>query len=133
MMTYMLDTNICIYVMKNRPEIVRQYFSLHAHQLCISSVVMMELLYGAEKSELKEQNLLAIYDFTSHIPIIDFDTKASAHSANIKATLEKQGTPIGAYDAMIAGHARSLGLIVVTNNEREFKRVDGLRVENWAN
>lgn len=132
MMTYMLDTNICIYVMKNRPQIVKHYFSRHFHELCISSVVMMELLNGAEKSQFVDKNLLAVYDFTSHIAILDFDTKASAHTANIKATLEKQGTPIGAYDTMIAGHARSLGLIVVTNNEKEFKRVDGLRVENWA-
>lgn len=132
MLTYMLDTNICIYVMKNRPEIVKEYFARHSHQLCISSVVMMELLHGAEKSEFVDRNLLAVYDFTSHIPILDFDVKASAHTANIKATLEKQGTPIGAYDTMIAGHARSLGLIVVTNNEKEFKRVDGLRVENWT-
>lgn len=86
----MLDTNICIYVMKNRPQIAKQYFSCHSHQLCISSVVMMELLYSTEKSEFVNKNLLAVYDFTSHIPIVDFDVRASAHTANIKATLKNK-------------------------------------------
>lgn len=133
MMTYMLDTNICIYAMKNKPLIVRERFNFFQNQLCISSVTLMELAVGAEKSMYKEKAFKALDIFKDSLMVLEFDDNASYHTANIKATLEKQGTPIGAYDTMIAGHARSLGLIVVTNNEKEFKRVDGLRVENWAN
>lgn len=133
MITYMLDTNICIYTMKNKPQQVREKFNLCQHQLCMSSVVLMELAVGAEKSMYREKAFRALEVFADSLMILEYDIHAGYHTANIKATLEKQGTPIGAYDAMIAGHARSLGLIVVTNNEREFKRVDGLRVENWAN
>lgn len=131
-MTYMLDTNICIYAMKNKPLIVRERFNFFQNQLCISSVTLMELAVGAEKSMYKEKAFKALDIFKDSLTVLEFDDNSSYHTANIKATLEKQGTPIGAYDTMIAGHARSLGLIVVTNNEKEFKRVDGLRVENWT-
>ncbi|WP_345894505.1 MULTISPECIES: tRNA(fMet)-specific endonuclease VapC [Moraxella] len=130
-MTYMLDTNICIYAMKNKPQIVRERFNLHQYELCISSVTLMELAVGAEKSMSREKSFHALEVFADTLTVLDYDVRASFQTANIKATLEKQGTPIGAYDVMIAGHARSLGLVVVTNNEREFNRVDGLRVENW--
>lgn len=129
---YMLDTDSCIYVMKNRPASVKNTFVQRQYQLCISSVVMMELLAGAEKSEFPERNRLAVYDFTRHFPILDFDVSASAETAQIKAKLELAGVTIGAYDVMIAGHARSLGLAVVTNNVREFGRIEGLLVENWV-
>lgn len=132
MMTYMLDTNICIYAMKNKPLIVRERFNFFQNQLCISSVTLMELAVGAEKSMYREKAFKALDVFKDSLMVLEFDSNASYHTANIKAVLEKQGTPIGAYDTMIAGHARSLGLIVVTNNEKEFKRVDGLRVENWT-
>ncbi|WP_019520112.1 type II toxin-antitoxin system tRNA(fMet)-specific endonuclease VapC [Faucicola boevrei] len=132
MMTYMLDTNICIYAMKNKPLMVRERFNFFQNQLCISSVILMELAVGAEKSMYKEKAFKALDIFKDSLTVLEFDDNASYHTANIKATLEKQGTPIGAYDTMIAGHARSLGLIVVTNNEKELKRVDGLRVENWT-
>lgn len=132
MMTYMLDTNICIYAMKNKPLIVRERFNFFQNQLCISSVTLMELAVGAEKSMYREKAFKALDVFKDSLMVLEFDSNASYHTANIKAVLEKQGTPIGAYDTMIAGHARSLGLIVVTNNEKEFKRVDGLRVENWV-
>lgn len=132
MIRYMLDTDICIYVMKNRPAHVRHIFDKHQYQLCISTVVMMELLAGAEKSDFPERNKMAVYDFTRHFPIEDYGIEASVHTAEIKAQLEMAGKTIGAYDVMIAGHARSLGLVVVTNNVREFGRVAGLRVENWV-
>lgn len=132
MMTYMLDTNICIYTMKNKPQIVRERFEFFQYKLCISSVTLMELAVGAEKSMYKQKAFEALKIFVDSLIVLNYDVNASYHTANIKATLEKQGTPIGVYDTMIAGHARSLGLIVVTNNEKEFKRVDGLRVENWA-
>ncbi|WP_394261959.1 tRNA(fMet)-specific endonuclease VapC [Moraxella boevrei] len=132
MMTYMLDTNICIYAMKNKPLIVRERFNFFQNQLCISSVTLMESPVGAEKSMYKEKAFKALDIFKDSLTVLEFDDNASYHTANIKATLEKQGTPIGAYDTMIAGHAKSLGLIVVTNNEKELKRVDGLRVENWT-
>lgn len=132
MIRYMLDTDICIYTMKNKPQHVRKRFEQYQLQLCISNVTLMELAFGAEKSQQQQQALEAVQVFADSLVVLEYDIPASYHTANIKATLEKVGTPIGAYDVMIAGHARSLGLVVVTNNVREFGRVDGLRVENWA-
>jgi len=130
--TYMLDTNIAIYVMKNRPEVARERFRRHQGQLCLSSVSLMELAYGAEKSAHIERNLQDIEGFIQRLDVLPYDQRAAFHSAQIRAELEQAGTPIGAYDLMIAGHARSLGLVTVTNNVREFQRVSGLRVENWV-
>jgi tRNA(fMet)-specific endonuclease VapC len=132
MYKYMLDTNICIYTIKNRPDDVRAAFVRHQDQLCISTVTAMELIYGAEKSAAPEKNLAVIEGFFARLAVKDYDLHAAAHTGQMRAELQKLGTPIGPYDQMIAGHARSLGLIVVTNNEREFARVDGLRTENWA-
>lgn len=132
MLKYLLDTNICIYIIKNKPQQVKGYFNQHQHQLCISSVVLMELLYGAEKSANPSKNRLVVESFVQKLTVIDYDSRASAHTAEIRAELESKGMKIGAYDNMIAGHARSLGLIVVTNNEKEFNRVSGLRIENWT-
>lgn len=128
---YLLDTDICIYVIKNRPDSARHAFNRHSGQLCISSVTEMELLFGAEKSAQKDRNLLIVESFTARLDVLDFDRQSAMHSAEIRASLSRQGTPIGPYDLMIAGHARAKGLVLITNNEREFQRVDGLRVENW--
>ncbi|KXU39479.1 plasmid maintenance protein [Ventosimonas gracilis] len=132
MLKYMLDTDIAIYVIKNRPAAARAQFQQQQGRLCVSSVTVMELMYGAEKSAQPERNLRDIEGFTRRLSVLDYDEKAAFHTAQIRAELEKSGTPIGAYDQMIAGHARSCGLIVVTNNIREFQRVSGIRIENWA-
>ncbi|EJM10580.1 putative nucleic acid-binding protein, contains PIN domain [Pseudomonas sp. GM21] len=132
MIKFMLDTNICIFTVKNKPQIVREAFNLHDGQLCISAVTLMELIYGAEKSATPEKNLAVIEGFAARLEVLPFDNEAAAHTGMIRSELAKAGTPIGPYDHMIAGHARSRGLIVVTNNVREFVRVPGLRVEDWV-
>ncbi len=132
MLKFMLDTDISIYTIKNRPQAVREVFNAHAGQMCISAVTQMELIYDAEKSSKPTQNLLDVEGFLARLEVLDFGAAAATHAGQIRAELAKLGTPIGPYDQMIAGHARSLGLIVVTNNLAEFARVPGLRVENWA-
>ncbi|CAN7153391.1 tRNA(fMet)-specific endonuclease VapC [Trinickia sp. LjRoot230] len=131
MLKYMLDTNICIFTIKNKPHEVRDAFNRHHGQLCISAVTLMELIYGAEKSASSEKNLAIVEGFTARLDVLVYDHAAAAHSGQLRAELGKNGTPIGPYDQMIAGHARSQGLILVTNNLREFDRVPGLRVEDW--
>jgi len=128
---YMLDTDVSIYVLKNRPPELRDLFNERSENICLSSVTVAELLYGAEKSERRDHNLSVIEDFTAHLDVVAFGEKAAGHYGDIRADLERKGTPIGPYDLMIAGHARSEGLVLVTNNTREFDRVSGLRVENW--
>jgi len=132
MLRYLLDTNICIYVLRHRPGHVRDAFNRHAAHLATSTVVLGELLYGAEKSAYPERNLEQVEQFMARIEVLPFDDAAASHFGSIRAELERGGTPIGAYDLMIAGHARSAGLRLVTNNEKEFARVPGLLVENWA-
>ena len=129
----MLDTDICIYVIKKRPTELRDVFNRQAPHLCISAVTHAELMFGAEKSVRIAQNLEVVENFTARMPVLPFSEKAAAHYGEIRAVLERKGTPIGAYDLMIAGHTRSEGLILVTNNTKEFDRVDGLRLENWVN
>lgn len=131
MLRYMLDTNVCIQVIRERPEPLRARFNANAAALCISVVALAELLYGAEKSARPEANRTNVEQFVARLEVLPFDTEAAAHYGDIRASLERQGTPIGAYDMMIAAHARAHGLVVVTNNTREFTRVDGLRVEDW--
>ena len=132
MLAYMLDTNICIYVMKAYPPALLARFNSAAEQLCISSITLGELHYGAEKSRLREQNLLAIDNFTARLEVLSFSGKAAVHHGQIRAELERSGRPAGSYDMLIGGHARSEGLVLVTNNVREFARMPGLRVENWV-
>jgi tRNA(fMet)-specific endonuclease VapC len=132
MLKYMLDTNIVIYVMKNKPQSVREAFSAHDQQLAISTVSYLELIYGAERSASPERNLRNIEGFAARLEVLSFDANAATHSGQIRAELSNLGCPIGPYDQMIAGHARSLGLVLVSNNVREFERVKGLRLENWV-
>lgn len=132
MLKFMLDTNICIYTIKNRPQAVREVFKQHHGQMCISAVTLMELIYGAEKSEFPERNLASIEGFAARLEVLNYDDAAAAHTGQLRAEQAKSGKPIGPYDQMIAGHARSKGLILVTNNLREFERVPGLRVEDWV-
>lgn len=132
-MRYMLDTNICIYLIKNKPE---QVFSrlqeYEPSEICISSVTYAELVHGVEKSKAVEKNRLALTLLLANIEILDFDATAAESYGKIRADLEKQGTPIGPLDTMIAGHAESLSYTVVTNNMKEFGRVQNLKLENWA-
>jgi len=132
MLKYMLDTNIVIYVIKRRPIEALDTFNLHAGQMCISSVTLAELLHGAEKSVKPEHNLQQIEDFVSRLDVLEYGTKAAAHYGDIRAKLESKGATIGVNDLHIAGHARSEGLVLVTNNLREFERVDALRLDNWV-
>ena len=132
MVKYMLDTNICIYTIKNQPDRIREAFVRHQDQLCVSTVTAMELIYGAEKSAVPAKNLGVIESFLARLAVMDYDLHAAEHTGQLRAELQHQGRPIGPYDQMIAGHARSLGLIVVTSNESEFERVPGLRLENWV-
>lgn len=129
---YLLDTNILIYTIKNRPPRMRETFNQHTGQMAISTVSLGELIYGAEKSLAPERNLADIEGLTARLEVLPFDDHACTHWGQLRAELAKAGTPIGPYDQMIAGHARSQGLILVTNNEREFNRVPGLRIENWV-
>jgi tRNA(fMet)-specific endonuclease VapC len=132
MLQYMLDTNICIYVMKNYPTELRERFNRFAEQLCMSSITLGELHYGAEKSARRIENLQAIENFTARLDVLAFSPKAAAHYGQIRAELERAGTPCGPHDMQIGAHARSEGLIVVTNNAREFSRMPGVRIENWV-
>lgn len=132
MLKYLLDTDISIYTIKNRPDRVRAAFNAHAGQMCVSTVTRMELIYGAEKSAHPARNLADVEGFLARLDVLDFDAAAATHAGQIRAELARLGQPIGPYDQMIAGHARSRGLIVVSNNILEFSRVPGLRVENWA-
>ena len=132
MLKYLLDTNIVIYVLKRHPPKVSRAFQSHAGQLAISSITLAELLHGAEKSAAAEKNLRIIEDFCSRLEILEYGQKAAAHYGAIRATLERKGITIGVNDLHIAGHARSEGLILITNNMREFKRVEALQLENWV-
>ena len=130
MLAYMLDTDICIYAIKTRPPELAEKFNALAEQLCISSVTLGELHYGAEKSARRAENLHTIEHFAAHLDVLPFGEKAAAHYGQLRAELEKAGTPCGAHDMQIGAHARSEGLILVTNNLREFTRMPGLRAEN---
>ena len=131
MLKYMLDTNIAIYVIKRRPIDALDIFNRHAGRLCISSITLAELMHGVEKSARPEHNLRQIEDFVSRLAVLEYGNKAAAHYGDIRAALERKGLPIGVNDFYIAGHARSEGLTLVTNNLKEFGRVEGLRLENW--
>lgn len=132
MLKFMLETNMCIFTIKNKPAHVREQFIRQHGMMCISTVTLMELFYGAEKSANQTRNLAEVEGFAARLEVLDFDNLAAAHTGQIRAELAQAGTPVGPYDQMIAGHARSRGLIIVTNNRGEFERVPGLRVEDWT-
>jgi len=131
MLHYMLDTNLCIRMLRDRPNALRQRFNVEADGLCISSIVLTELLHGAAKSARPDYNRIEVERFTSRLGVLAFDETAAHHAADIRAALERVGRIIGGYDLLIAGHARSRGLVVVTSNLGEFRGVDGLRSEDW--
>ena len=130
---FLLDTNICIYMIKNRPESVKKKFETFSiGEVCISSVTVSELVYGAYKSQKIEQNLKTLEKFFLPLDIVDFDYKASFEYGKIRADLEKRGRVIGQLDMQIAGVALANDMTVMTNNIKEFERVAGLKVENWV-
>lgn len=132
-MKFILDTNICIYIIKKKPiEVLKKFACLPLGSVGISSITMAELEYGVKKSQQPEKNQLALNQFLIPLDIFDFDSNAAFEYGIIRADLERKGTPIGSLDTLIAAHARSLDITLVTNNEREFERVPGLRIENWV-
>lgn len=132
-MTYMLDTNICIYVIKHKPPVVLQRFRAHIKDgLCISSITLAELSHGVEKSEQREKNTDALLHLVDVLKVVPFDNHAAYEYGKICAFLQRQGTPVGTMDMLIAAHARLHGFVLITNNVREFSRVPGLMVENWC-
>lgn len=132
-MRYMLGTNICIYAIKHKPERVLLRLQKHdPSEICISSVTYAELVHGVEKSQAIERNRVSLALLLANIEIMNFDSLAAECYGKIRADLEKEGKPIGPLDMMVAGHAKALGYVVVTNNTKEFERVEGLKLENWA-
>lgn len=132
-MKYMLDTNICIYVIKEKPEsVIRKFLKNNPEEMCISSITYAELLYGVEKSKAIQKNRIALSLFLSPIKILEFNDYAAQEYGQIRADLEQKGMPIGSMDMLIAGHAKAEDLILITNNTKEFQRVAGLKLENWA-
>lgn len=132
-MKYMLDTNICIYAIKHKPDtVIKKFLSHDPEELCISAITYAELMHGVEKSMAVEKNRIAMSLFLSPITILQFDERAAEEYGRIKAELEKKGTPIDPMDTLIASHTKSRGLIIVTNNTREFNRVAGLTIEDWT-
>ena len=132
MLKYLLDTNMVIYTMKNRPQQVKRRFQQHHGRMGISTVTLGELVFGAEHSQQVERNLADIEALAARLEVLPFDNKAAYHFGQIRATLYRTGRPIGPYDMMIAGHARASGLILITNNVKEFERVPGLLLEDWS-
>jgi tRNA(fMet)-specific endonuclease VapC len=130
---YLLDTNICIYIAKYNPPAVRARFAQHtADELVMSVITLGELRFGAEKSQSQQRAMMVINELQSLIQIAPLTEAVGEHYGQIRASLQKTGLPIGNNDLWIAAHARTEGWVLVTNNEREFRRVDGLQVENWC-
>lgn len=133
MLRYLLDTNIAIYVIKRKPMAALQLFNEHAGHMAISAITLAELLHGAEKSNAPARSLAVVEDFCSRLDVLPYGPKAAQHYGAIRSSLEKLGQPkpIGVNDLHIAAHARSEGLTLVSNNLREFERVEALQLANW--
>ncbi|MFT4189781.1 MAG: type II toxin-antitoxin system VapC family toxin [Aeromicrobium sp.] len=129
---YLLDTNILIFLLRRRDEVLRPRLVANEGRLAVSTVSVMELFYGVERSRDPRQARLGVESLLAQVDVLDMDARAAEHAAEIRAGLASAGTSIGSYDVLIAGHARSAGLTVVTNNRREFDRVPGLVVEDWT-
>lgn len=133
MYKYMLETNFVIYVIKHRPLALLEMFNANMGRMVISSITLAELLYAAEISGDVTHNYLAVENFVSRMEVLGYGAKAARHFGDIRAKLERSGNAIGVNEAHIAAHARSEGLVVVTNTPEDFNRIDGLLVENWIN
>jgi len=132
MIQYMLDTDICSYIIREKPiKVFNRFEALDMERLCISVVTYAELIYGVENSSSKKINRTIVNDFVNHLNIIEWDRSAAEHYGKIRASLQASGNIIGAMDMMIAAHAVSQQMTLVTNNEKHFKRVPALNIENW--
>ena len=132
-MNYLLDTNICIYIMKRKPaEVIESFRQHHPRDLFLSSVTTSELYHGAQKSQRVQSNLDALNNFLLPFRIVDYDESASYYYGEVRAYLEKHGCIIGPLDIMIAAHALSLDVTLITNNIKEFERVPNLKLDNWV-
>jgi len=133
MIKFMLDTNICIYIIKKKPiSVINRLETFAVSEIGISSITLCELEYGVYKSTQPDKNKLALMEFLLPIEIMPFDDNAAKEYGEIRAVLDKLGTPIGPLDNLIAAHAKALNCILVTNNENEFKRIENLKIENWV-
>lgn len=133
MVKILLDTNICIYILNNKPPHIKKHFERYAvGEIAISSISAAELFYGVEKSKFKESNALALHAFLAHLQVLDFDTDSAAAYAKLRADLERRKELIGAMDMLIASVALANDLTLITNDSKDFKRVKNLRIENWV-
>jgi len=129
----MLDTNICIYIIKNKPISVKErFYQFRVGEVILSSITVSELYYGAYKSQHIEKNLLALENFLNYFRIEKFDLNASIEYGKIRSELERKGKVIGGMDMLIAAHALSLDVTLITNNLKEFSRISGLKLDNWV-
>ena len=132
-MRFMLDTNICIYIIKQKPpNVIERFYQTEISEIGISSITLSELLYGVCKSSKPEQNQIALTQFIAPLEILSYDDEAAQYYGELRVHLEKQGRPIGSLDMLIAAHALSANCVLVTNNEKEFTRVPKLKIENWV-
>ena len=132
MLRYMLDTNICIYIIKNKPTELRERFNEGADELSLSTIALAELYFGVENSARRVQNQQEINQFIGRLTVLEFSAAAAVHYGQIRVALQRAGRVAGPNDMLIGAHARSEGLVLVTNNTREFQRIPGLQVENWV-
>ncbi len=133
MKEYLLDTNICIYLIKKHPpEVMQRFLKIQLQQLHIPTITIFELYYGIQKNNSHRRNLSALENFISPLTVVDFNLEAAKQAAKIRDTLQKKGTPIGPYDIQIAAIALSLDMVLLTNNTRKFEHVKGLKLENWV-
>jgi tRNA(fMet)-specific endonuclease VapC len=129
----MLDTNICIYIIREKPvKVIKKLCTFELTDIVISAITHSELEFGVSKSSRREENREALNNFLSPLEIVPYDDKAAVVYGQIRTHLEKKGTVVGAMDMLIGAHAKSIPVTLVTNNLKEFKRIPGLRVENWA-
>ena len=132
-MKHLLDTNICIYIIKKKPPtVLNKLYSCEIDDIAISSITVSELEYGVQKSQFQERSKLALTEFLLPFRIMNYDSEAASKYGLIRSSLEKLGQPIGAMDYLIAAHAMSLDLILVSNNIKEFSKIEGLKYENWV-
>ncbi len=133
MIKFMLDTNICIYIIKQKPiDVIERFRKISISSIAISSITLGELEYGVMKSAKPAQNQFALSQFVAPLEILPYDDGAAQYYGSLRAALEKQGTPIGSLDMLIAAHALSINCSLVTNNEKEFSRIPNLIIQNWV-
>jgi tRNA(fMet)-specific endonuclease VapC len=132
-MEYLLDTNICIYIIKKKPiKVLEKFKTFPLGSIAISTITLAELQYGIQKSSLPDKDLIALNQFITPLEVVEFDYNATIQYGIVRAILEKKGTPIGPLDTLIGSHPLSLGATIVNNNVKEFERIEGLKIENWT-